>query len=238
MMRRLFLLLAATFAVGCSLEPPFERSNPFDPGSPYEMRLVGVPDTLGYKGARFTAVIDRDPPMPTVPLLITWSAYDPRIGSVPPALPPPSALVLPLGAGEFMLSEALTAELVTTSIAARLNSEVVVGRNMVVGQLVDTLRLACGTVSAPVACSALPLRVGGTLNLRSSARDAGGAVVQGLQFAMERANVTLRTPGVLTPTFTPNTSGTYTFTAAGAGTTWIVIRSDRAVDSVQVTVTP
>lgn len=237
MMRR-FLLIAMLFAIGCSLEPPFERSNPFDPGSPYEMRLVGIPDTLGYKGARFTAVIERDPPMPAVPLLITWGATDPRIGSIPPALPPPSGLVLPLGAGEFMLSEALTAELVTTAIAARLNSEVVVGRTMVVGQLVDTLRLACGTVAAPLACNAVPLSVGGTLSVRSSARDAGGAVVQGLQFAMERATVALRTPGVLSPSFTPNGLGTYTFTAAGAGSTWIVIRSDRAVDSVQVTVAP
>ena len=55
---------------------------------------------------------------------------------------------------------------------------------------------------------------------------------------MQRAVVALRTPGVLNAAEAPNDRGTQVFTAVGAGSTWVVIRSDYSVDSVFVTVRP
>ncbi len=235
---RFALLIGVTALSACELQPEFERSNPFDPGSPYEMRMVGVPDTLDARGARFTATIERDPPLPPGPLSITWRATDPRFG-VPPGAPPiPSALVLPIGNGEFLISQSLTAEMVTTAIAAEFNSEVVVGRNIVVGQRARTLTLSCGTASAPVACDAAPLNIGATTTVRSAARDAGRSPLSGLQFAMNRARVVSRNPAVIASAVTPNALGTYTFTAVGAGSAWVVITVDFATDSVRFVVNP
>jgi hypothetical protein len=233
MMRRLALAIVLA-ALGCSLEPPFERSNPFDPGSPFEMRLVGVPDTLDARGARFTAVIERDPPLDTDNLSIRWEAVDPRFGGVPPSPPPPSTLVLPLADGEFVLSANLSAEFVTTSIGARFNSSIVVGRNIVVGQRARTLTLAC----AGAACDAAPLNVGATATIGSSATDGNGHVLSGLQHAMARATVVSRNPSVIALNVTPNASGTYGVTAVGAGSAWVVITVDFATDSVRFVVDP
>jgi hypothetical protein len=127
---------------------------------------------------------------------------------------------------------------VTTAIAAEFNRDVVVGRNIVVGQRARTLTLACGPAAAPVACDATPLGIGAAAVVRSSARDAGGSPVSGLQFAMARAHVTSRNPAVMSPAVTPNASGTYAFTAVGVGTTWVVITMDFATDSVRFVVNP
>lgn len=233
MMRRL-ALASLVAALGCSLEPPFDRSNPFDPGSPYEMRLVGVPDTVDARGARFAAVIERDPPISVEDLSIRWEATDPRFGGVPPNPPPPSTLVLPLADGEFVISPNLTAEMVTTSIAARFNSSVVVGRNIVVGQRARTLSLSCTSG----ACDATPLGIGASAPIGSSALDANGHVLSGLQHAMARATVVSRNPAVIALNVTPNAAGSYGVTAVGAGSTWVVITVDFATDSVRFVVEP
>lgn len=233
MMRRLAIATVLA-ALGCTLEPPFDRSNPFDPGSPYEMRLVGVPDTLDARGARFTAVIERDPPIDVSDLSIRWEATDPRFGSIPPSPPPPSTLVLPLIDGEFVLSPSLTAEMVTTSIGARFNSAVVIGRNIVVGQRARTLTLSC----AAGACDATPLGIGATASIGSSSLDANGHLLSGLQHAMARATVVSRNPAVIAPNVTPNAGGSYAVTAVGAGSTWVVITVDFATDSVRFVVNP
>ncbi len=57
-------------------------------------------------------------------------------------------------------------------------------------------------------------------------------------FGMQRAVVALRTPGVLNTLVTPNDRENHVFTAVGAGSTWVVIRSDYTLDSVFVTVRP
>lgn len=238
MRMRSAFLLGVTMLSACELQPEFERSNPFDPGSPYQMRMVGVPDTLDARGARFTATIERDPPLPAGPLLITWRATDPRFGVVPGAPPIPSALVLPIGNGGFVISQSLTAEMVTTAIAAEFNSEVVVGRNIVVGQRARTLALSCGTPTVPIACDATPLSIGATATVRSTSTDAGGSALSGLQFAMERARVVSRNPAVIASAVTPNGFGTYAFTAVAAGSTWVVITVDFATDSVRFVVNP
>lgn len=238
MRRRIAILLVVFAAAACELQPAFDRTNPFDPGSPYPMRMVGVPDTVDFRGARFTATIERDPPLPVGPLAITWRATDPRFGVAPGAPPIPSALVLPVGNGAFLISQSLTAELVTTAIAAVFNSEVVVGRNIVVGQRARTLTLTCGSAAAPVACDAAALSIGETATVRSASRDAGNNALSGLQFAMQRARIVSRNPAVIASAVTPNVLGTYAFTAVGAGSTWVVVTVDFATDSVRFVVNP
>ena len=238
MRRRIAILLVVFAAAACELQPEFDRTNPFDPGSPYPMRMVGVPDTVDFRGARFTATIERDPQLPAGPLAITWRATDPRFGVVPGVPPIPSVLVLPVGNGEFLVSQSLTAEFVTTAIAAEFNSQVVVGRNIVVGQRARTLTLACGSAAAPVACDAAALNIGATTTVLSTARDAGNSELSGLQYAMERARIVSRNPAVLASAVTPNGFGTYAFTAVGAGSTWVVITVDFATDSVRLVVNP
>lgn len=218
----------ALVALGCQLEPPFDRSNPFDPGSPYEIRFVGAPDTVASIGERFQVTLEREPPIDQAALSIQWEVADPNDAFVVPTE------LRHLFNGEFSGTSTMTAQLRTLAIAARFNDAVVVGRNIVVGQLVATLNPSCGVT----ACTAVAVGVGGTLAVFTDARDALGAAVQQEQFAMQRASVTVRAPAILTPSYTPNASGTYGFAVTGTGTTWVVIRSDRAVDSVQVTVTP
>ncbi len=226
-MRRLLLLLLAVAPLACSLEPPYDRTNPFDPGSPYEMRLVGVPDTVAAIGQRFQALIERDPPINTAELAIQWEVTDPNNAL---------AGVLELQhifRGDFLSTNVMSAQMKTVSIGARFNGDVVVGRNVVVGQLVDELNLSCSS-----ACASMPISVGWTFPVFSNARDSRGSEVRFEQFAMQRAVVTIRNTAVVTSAVTPNGSGNYVFNAVGAGSTWIVIRSDHAVDSVQVNVTP
>lgn len=224
----------ALVVLGCTLEPPFDRTNPFDPGSPYEMQLLGVPDTVDARGARFTAVIERDPPLPAGDLSIKWEAIDPRFGGGFHDPPTPSEYVLPLAGGEFVASGVLTAEFVPATIAARFNSSVVVGRTIVVGQRARTLSLSC----SGVACDAVPTLVGQTRAIQSTATDANGHLLAGLQHAMQRATVISRDPSVIAPSVTPNAGGLYGVSAVGEGNTWVVITVDLATDSVRFVVTP
>jgi hypothetical protein len=224
-MRRLFLL--SFVALACSLEPPFDRTNPFDPGSPYPMRLEGVPDTVASIGERFQAVIERDPPINTAGLAIQWVVTDPNniLAGVPE--------IQHLFNGDYVSTNVMSARLKTVAIGARFNDDVVVGRYITVGQLVDTLNLYC---SNP--CATMPISVGWTFPVFSDARDARGNEVRFENFAMQRAVVTIRNPAVIGSAVTPNGTGMYVFSALSAGSSWIVIRSDRATDSVHVTVTP
>lgn len=223
------IVASALLAAGaCTLEPPFDRSNPFDPGSPYEIQFVGAPDTVASLGERFQITLERDPPIDQAALSIQWEVSDPN-----------NSLVVPtelrhIFNGEFGSTNTMTAQLKTLAIGARFNDAVVVGQNLVVGQLVAALNPSCGAT----ACTAVPVGVGGTLSVLTDARDALGAAVQQEQFAMQRATVTVRPPAILAPAWAPNALGTYSFSVTGTGTTWVVIRSDRAVDSVQVTIAP
>lgn len=227
-MRRAIVVWVLVAASACALEPPFDRSNPFDPGSPYEIRFVGAPDTVASIGERFQVTLERDPPIDQSALSIRWEVTDPNNLDVVPTE------LRHLFGGEFNSTNTMTAQLKTLALGARFNDAVVIGRNIVIGQLVATLNPSCGAT----ACTAVPVSVGGTLSVLTDARDALGAAVQQEQYAMQRASVTVRAPAILTPTYIPNSLGTYSFAVTGTGTTWVVFRSDRAVDSVQVTIAP
>jgi hypothetical protein len=104
----------------CQLDPAFDRSNPFDPRSPYQMTMVDVPDRVSVSGTRFTARIERDPPMPSGPLLISWSSSN-------------DALVTALYGGEYVVS-AVPSTPVPVTLIARFNEDVMVTRVVSVGQ--------------------------------------------------------------------------------------------------------
>lgn len=147
-------------SIGCGLEGPYDRTNPFDPGSPYLMTLVDVPDTAGADGLRFTATVHRDPPI-TANAAVQWVTADPN------ALNSPSTLTHLFG-GEFVVSNRVTAELKTMAVGARFTDRIEVGRYVIVGQLSATLGLFCGTVGAPVACDAAPFAPGASVLIRSA----------------------------------------------------------------------
>lgn len=109
------LLLAGA----CQLDPAPDRSNPFDPRSPYQMTMVDVPSSVSVAGTRFTARIERDPPMPSGPLLIAWSSSN-------------SALVTALFGGEYVVSSVPPVP-VQVTLLARFNEDVIVTRVMTVG---------------------------------------------------------------------------------------------------------
>lgn len=103
----------------CQLDPAPDRSNPFDPRSPYEMTMVDVPDAVSVVGTRFTARIERDPPLPAGPLLIAWSSSN-------------GALVTSLFGGEYLVASVPSTPVPVTLIA-RFNEDVVVTRVVTVG---------------------------------------------------------------------------------------------------------
>jgi hypothetical protein len=103
----------------CQLDSAPDRSNPFDPRSPYQMTMVDVPVSVSVAGTRFTARIERDPPLPSGPLLIAWSSSSP-------------ALVTSLFGGEYLVSS-IPATPVQVTLIARFNEDVIVTRVMTVG---------------------------------------------------------------------------------------------------------
>ncbi|MBX3134473.1 MAG: hypothetical protein KF689_13915 [Gemmatimonadaceae bacterium] len=237
-MRRLRWLLCCLPLAACEMMGPYDRTNPFDPGAPYPMILTGVPDTVDARGVRFTAVVERDPPLGSLSPSVKWGATDPRNGVPAPAPPPPSHLILSLFDGEFVASTALTAEFEPVAIFAQFGARVLVSVKIVVGQRARTLTLSCGSVAAPLACDASPVAVGDTIAVRSTSRDANNHLLSGLVHAMDRAIVTSRNPDVAVSAATRNAAGTYAVAAVGGGSTWIVITVDFATDSVRIVVNP
>jgi hypothetical protein len=116
--RNVALLLLAG---ACQLDPAFDRNNPFDPRSPYQMTMVDVPESVDVVGTRFTARIERDPPMPSGPLLISWSSSN-------------SALVTSLYGGEYVVTS-VPSTYVPVTLIARFNEDVVITRVVYVGRL-------------------------------------------------------------------------------------------------------
>ena len=213
--------------VACEMVGPLDRTNPYDSGSPYPMSLINVPDAVYSIGERFTAEIFRDPPLPDDDYVLTWESIDPSNGF-------PSLILQSTFGGEYLLTALASADYRTISIGARFNSSIVVGRNVVVGQRTATLDLACELGD----CASLAPTPASTIAVTSASADARGNPVRALNVAMARAVVTSRNPAAIVPAYTPNTTGTYHFTAVAPGSAWLVIRMDLAVDSVFVTVVP
>ena len=68
--------------------------------------------------------------------------------------------------------------------------------------------------------------------------DARANPINTVQTALGRRTVTSRNPAVAQPVLPLPLNGTFQVAGAGAGSTWIVVAVDRAIDSVHFTVTP
>lgn len=196
------------------------------------MTLAGAPDTTFSIGEEFDAWIERTSPIPTDGILLKWEATDPNTsGSSAPQI-----LAISGGAtGTFRITQLASAQYKTLSIGARFTDyiyQVVVGRNIVVGQRVADVQLSC--IEGP--CNAITPLAGAPLTLSALAQDARGNAIRAISFAMARADAVSRDPAVVRADSTTASLGRFHLTPVAPGTTWVVVTMDIAVDSVQLTV--
>jgi hypothetical protein len=209
--------MAVAFVAGCALKEPFERTNPFDPGFEYELFVTG-PDSVHTQGERFTMTLESSGPLPPGELFVGWRTGNPTI-------------VTGGAGGDFMVLSS-SATYVPVALSAELGPDVVVSKTVYVGQGAATLALSC----PPAPCDDVPYAIGNTIDVHVQMRDANTNVMS--QAALQRAQVTSRNNAVVTPAAQLIGPGYVRVAAMGAGTTWVVIRVDRATDSVRVVVAP
>lgn len=113
----LAVVLGAAGAVGCRIESPFARTNPFDAGGDVSLSLTG-PDTVRGRGARFQMTLVTSHPFPPGDPLIRWSSSLPL-------------LVVSAGRGEFVVTNDVGSYL-AVEITAQLDSRLV-GKTVIIG---------------------------------------------------------------------------------------------------------
>ncbi len=113
------LLSALLPALGsCTIDPPFARTNHFDPEANVTMRLVG-PDSVHGIGTRFRMTIEATPALPDRPLFINWDSSHPT-------------MVVDAANGEFVV---ISAGFTYTQVFITANlRDVVVGTTVWVGR--------------------------------------------------------------------------------------------------------
>lgn len=221
--RPLFAALVLAVAVACHIEEPFARTNLWDKDGTATKTLIG-PDSVFSIGDRIRVTLSTDPPVPPG-AQFEWVS----IGASDTAVN-----VFPAGDGEFLVTRS-NAGYALVPVSAKFDESVVV-KQVWVGQLVASLELFCG---AGVACESIPVTVGSNLSVRSTSRDANGNDIRQRNEAMKRAVTVIRDPAIVTtaPTL-PNAAGNWTARATAPGSTWLVVRMDRATDSVRIVVVP
>lgn len=223
-MRVAAAMLCGIAVTSCHIEEPFSRNNLWDPGADVTMTLSG-PDSTFSVGETFSVDLTGDPPLPPGQLQIEWTGVNDT-----------ATKVLPSGYGQFTVTLA-HAQFQRVAVAAVFD-DVIVAVTLVVGQSVAALGLYCGA-SPLVPCDASPMPVGTTRVIRSDMRDANGNVLRRRIYAMRRAVIVSRDPGVLAiEPNAPTVEDNWTVRAVGPGSTWVVVRADRALDSVRVVVAP
>lgn len=236
----LVLLFAAALATACSIEPPYERTSPFDPKTSLELFVDG-PDSAHALGAFIQLSLRAEPALPSFPIYVRWIGHDlpwrpPGSGS---SIPEMIQVVNPVDPGSFTVIRA-TPRYEQITFAAHLD-EVVVVRKIWIGQRITTLALSCSAWTQPQdPCDDAPFAVGTPVSLHTRMFDANGspATIE-LEFAMMRASVTTRDPSVVAPAaLTADQNGIIRLTTIGAGATWVIVRVDDATDSVRVAVAP
>jgi hypothetical protein len=224
------VLVAASTLSSCRIEAPFARDNPWDTGSNARLELTG-PDSALAVGARIAVTLSATPALPPNGVIV-WKSNEAGDGIIPA-----ETQVWTAGPGLFEVRKA-TADFQRIAVSAKLDNNIVAW-DVWVGQSVATLDLFCGTATVPVSCDATPMTINATRQLGTIATDANTNPIGRFETAMARGSITSRDPSVVSTTLTaPNAQGTVTARAVGAGTTWVVMRVDRAVDSVRFVVTP
>ncbi len=223
-------LLAASTLASCRIEAPFVRDNPWDTGSNARLTLTG-PDSALSVGARIAVTLSAVPQIPANGVIV-WKSNEAGDGIVPA-----ETQVWTAGPGLFEVRRA-TADFKRIAVTAKLDNNIVAWE-VWVGQSVALLDLYCGTATVQLACDATPMTINATRQLGTIARDANTNPIGRFDVAMARGTITSRDPSVISTANTvPNAQGTVTARAVGAGTTWVVMRVDRAVDSVRFVVAP
>lgn len=227
---------ALLLSTACTLEKPFERTNPFDPESVYEMTLSG-PDSAHAFGEEIQLTLGSTPPLPERDMYIEWVAHDfvHYVFNGNEEVPINTQLAQTNGDGSFIIVET-SAEYRRINLAAMFD-DVAVGHHLWVGQKAATLSLSCAPWSQPFTpCD----NVGGipnTLSIHTDMKDPGGAPVRNVGFAIERGSLTSRNTNVVAPMpVTRDANGIVRFTVIGPGSTWVIVRIDDAIDSLLVTV--
>ena len=216
-------LLGLALTSACHLEPPFARTNPFDPGADIVLRMTG-PDSATAINQRVQMAVVSSEPMPEGPLAVNWTSNNPVV-------------LLSLGNGEFLVSYA-SARFAEYTVIAEFRSVLVTGV-IQVGQLVTSLALSCAPAGQPpLPCDASPAPLGSIVSVYPIMTDAGGRAVGGAPYAVARAQVVSRDSAVALPAPAPDGSGILRITAAGMGSTWLIVTIDQATDSVRVAVGP
>lgn len=230
------ILVAA--AQACELEKPYVRTNEFDPKSIYRLSLVG-PDSSHSVGERVTLELRSVPELPARRRYVEWIAYDhvkylPGFADVPVR----EKLASSDGDGSFIVIAA-TAEYREISLSAELD-EVVVGHRLTVGQKAVELALSCSPWTLPFdPCDDVAAAPFSTISIHARMRDPLQNGLRAVQFAIARASVVSRDPSVVAPEpITADVNGVLRVRALSAGTTWVVVRIDDAIDSIRVAVAP
>ncbi|MEY3701759.1 MAG: hypothetical protein RI891_1051 [Gemmatimonadota bacterium] len=218
--RRWVCALIGVALVGCELESPYARVNPFDPGGVVRLSMSG-PDSAVFAGQRVRYTVDASHPLPSGSAMIAWRSSDP--------------LRLIAGtAGEYIVTNA-TARFVPVEVSVLFDS-VRVSRTVLVGQTVARLALWCGPVGGPmIACEA---GAGTTLLVRATMADSSTTPVRQPLYAVQRAVVSSSDSSVVRPAVDAAGDGTLAVTARAAGQAWMRVQVDGARDSVLVVVRP
>jgi hypothetical protein len=223
------VLVAASTLASCRIEEPFVRDNPWDTGSNARLTLTG-PDSALSVGERIAVTLSATPAIPPNGVIV-WKSNEDGDGI------PPETQVWTAGPGLFEVRRA-TADFQRIAVTAKLDNNIVAWE-VWVGQSVAVLDLFCGTATVQQACDATPMSINSTRQLGTIARDANTNPIGRFNVAMARGTITSRDPSVISTANTaPNAQGTVTARAVGAGATWVVMRVDRAVDSVRLVVAP
>lgn len=227
------LLLAFLASASCRIEKPFVRSNPMDPASIYDFELLG-PDSTHSRGEQFQLVLTSTPQMPGGDFYLEWDAADWTDENTRET----REIVLSTGHGHFV-SHSATARYRRIFLAVELD-DVVVGRQIQVGQKAVAMGLSCAPIALPpVSCDAAPVSPSQVIPVYMDLRDPAGGVLREVEWAVERTALTSRDPSVVVALpVTRDPNGIVRLRAESAGTTWVVVRTDAAIDSVRVVVAP
>lgn len=234
-----FALLVLTAA--CEIKEPFVRANPLDPASIYDISITG-PDSVHSLSERIQLTVQSTPPFPDDDYFVQWTANN-YVECVPPGSPNcrkiDYPIVLSAGSGEYAVID-IEARYRSVLLVAHFG-DVLAVHSVLLGQKVVALDLSCAPWSLPLnSCDSAPFARGSVIALYTRMTDPDGAAIsQKVEYAIERATVFSRDSGVVLPQpITADPSGAIRVGAVGAGTTWVVVRVDDAVDSVRVTVAP
>ncbi len=226
---------AAATVVGCSIEPPLERSNPFDPESIYAFSLIG-PDSVHSLGEEFALTLVTDPGLPDDDYAILWTAFQWLEPSGFPGVPPIPRTVVRTGVPGHFSVVLPSARYREVSLGAYFGT-VAVGHRVWVGQKAVTLSLSCAT-TVPVPCAA-PLPPHSVVRVVPLMHDPRGNALVDPKWAIIRAHVTSRDPAVVVPAQIPGDSAAYVrVRGVGPGTAWVVVDIDGTKDSVSLTFSP